>query len=197
MKLFLKGEKCYNDDKCGVKKRPYPPGPNGKFSRRERNMSEYGLQLREKQRARKAFGVGERQFRKYFEEVSKKEGVTGEMFFSLLERRLDNVVYRMGFGSSRAFARQIVRHRHITVNGRIVDIPSYIVSVNDVIEVKQKSKENKPMREAANNASASKRIPAWIEVNPIELKGTVLDLPTGEKLTIPVQDHLIVEFYSR
>lgn len=197
MKLFLKGERCYNDDKCGYKRRSYPPGQMGRFSRRERNASEYAVQLKEKQRARRMYGINEKQFHSYYERASQKKGVTGEILFQYLERRLDNVVYRMGFGSSRRMARQIVRHRHITVNGRIVDIPSFSVKSGDVIEVKEKSKKLQAIRDAANSASTRARIPAWIETNPIELKGTVLELPEGDKLEIPVQDHLIVEFYSR
>ena len=197
MKLYLKGERCYNDDKCSVKKRSYPPGHLGRFSRRERNASEYAVQLREKQRARRMYGVSEKQFNKYYEQATKKKGITGMILFQLLERRLDNIVYRMGFGSSRRMGRQMVRHRHITVNGRIVDVPSYRVQANDVIEVKEKSKKIAEIRDSANSASVRARIPAWIETNPLELKGTVLEIPEGDKLEIPVEDHLIVEFYSR
>ena len=197
MKLYLKGERCYNEDKCAYKRRSYPPGHLGRFSRRERNTSEYGVQLREKQRARKIYGVSEKQFRKYYVIASKKRGITGEILFQLLETRLDNVVYRMGFGASRRAARQLVRHRHITVNGHIVDVPSYLVRAEDKIEVKESSKKNPEIRNAANSASVRSRIPAWLETNPLELRGTVLDLPEGSKLEIPVEDHLIVEFYSR
>lgn len=197
MKLYLKGERCYNEDKCAYKRRSYPPGHLGRFSRRERNASEYAVQLREKQRARKIYGVSEKQFRRYYVLASGMRGITGEILFQLLERRLDNVVYRMGFGASRRSARQLVRHRHITVNGRIVDVPSYLVRAEDKIEVKESSKKNPEIRNAANNASVRSRIPAWIETNPLELRGTVLELPEGGKLEIPVEDHLIVEFYSR
>jgi len=197
MKLYLKGERCNNDDKCSVKKRSYPPGHLGRFSRRERNASEYALQLREKQRGRRIYGVSEHQFHKYYVIAAKKRGITGEILFQMLERRLDNVVYRMGFGASRRMARQLVKHRHITVNGKIVDVPSYQVEANDVIEVKEKSKKVAALRDSANSASVRARIPAWIETNPLELKGTVLELPAGDKLEIPVEDHLIVEFYSR
>lgn len=197
MKLYLKGERCYNDDKCGQKRRSYPPGHLGKFSRRDRNASEYAVQLREKQRARRMYGVSEKQFHKYYELASAKRGITGEILFQLLEIRLDNVIYRLGFGKSRRHARQVVRHRHVLVNGKLVDIPSYLVKANDKIEIKESSKKIPEIREAANSASVRGRIPSWIETNPLELKGTILELPEGDKLEIPVEDHLIVEFYSR
>lgn len=196
-KLFLKGQRCYDDNKCAVKKRAYPPGHLGRFSRRERGATEYAIQLKEKQKARKMYGMHERQFRNYFEKADKSTGITGETLFSMLERRLDNVVYRLGFGASRRGARQLVRHRHINVNGKLVNIPSFLVKSGDVIEVRQKSKKNLGVHEAANNATTGKRIPAWLETNPLELKGTVLELPTYEKMEIPIEDHLIVEFYSR
>lgn len=197
MKLYLKGDRCNNDDKCGQKRRSYPPGHLGRFSRRDRAASEYSVQLKEKQRARRIYGISETQFQRYYELAARKRGITGEILFQLLERRLDNVVYRMGFGASRRSSRQLVRHRHIKVNGRIVDVASYLVKANDLIEVKESSKKNPAIRESAHNSSTRGRIPAWIETNPLELKGTVLDLPAGDKLVIPVQDHLIVEFYSR
>ncbi len=197
MKLFLKGERCYNDDKCSFKRRSYPPGHLGRFSRRDRNLSEYGIQLKEKQRARRMYGVSESQFEKYYKMAAKKRGITGEILFQTLERRLDNVIYRMGFGSSRRASRQIIRHRHVTVNGKIVDIPSYLLNVNDKIEIKESSKKMPIIRDSADSASRRGRIPAWLETNPIELKGTVLELPAGDKLDIPFEDHLIVEYYSR
>lgn len=196
-KLYLKGDRCYDDNKCAVKKRAYPPGHLGRFSRRERGATEYAVQLKEKQKARKMYGMHERQFRNYFMKADSATGITGEQLFSMLERRLDNVVYRLGFGASRRGARQLVRHRHINVNGKLVDIPSFLVKSGDVIEVRQKTKKNVGVREAAHNATAGKRIPAWLETNPLELKGTVLELPTHEKMEIPIEDHLIVEFYSR
>jgi len=197
MKLYLKGDRCYNDDKCALKRRSYPPGQQGRFSRRDRNASEYSVQLREKQRARRMYGLSEAQFRSYYENAAKKRGITGEILFQTLERRLDNVVYRLGFGASRRAARQLVRHRHVKVNGRIVDIPSCLVNANDVVEIKESSKKLPGIRDAAESASRRGRIPAWLETNPLELKGTVLELPAGDKLEIPVADHLIVEFYSR
>ena len=196
-KLYLKGERCYDDNKCAFKRRSYPPGHLGRFSRRERSATEYATQLKEKQKARKMYGLNERQFRNYFRKAEKKTGITSEMLFQSLERRLDNVMYRMGFGASRRDARQIVRHRHVTVNGHIVDIPSYLVKTNDIIEIKPSSKKLQRIRDAANTASSGGRIPAWLEANPLELKGTVLELPTVEKMEIPVEDHLIVEYYSR
>jgi small subunit ribosomal protein S4 len=196
-KLYLKGERCYDDNKCAVKRRPYPPGHLGRFSRRDRRATEYAKQLKEKQKARFMYGVSERQFRNYYELASSRPGITGEILFQTLERRLDNVVYRLGFGGSRREARQIVRHRHVTVNGRIVDIPSFLVKPNDVIEIKDKSKKMQRVRDAANANAQGGRIPAWLESNVLEFKGTVLELPTREKMEIPVEDHLIVEFYSR
>jgi small subunit ribosomal protein S4 len=197
MKLFLKGDRCYIDDKCAYKRRSYPPGHLGRASRRDRNASEFSVQLREKQRARRIYGLSEVQFRGYYEAAAGKRGITGEILFQTLERRLDNVVYRLGFGASRRTARQLVRHRHIKVNGRIVDIPSFLVSAEDKIEIKESSKKLLPVREAADTASRRGRIPGWLETNPLELKGTVLELPAGNKLEIPVAAHLIVEFYSR
>lgn len=196
-KLYLKGERCYDDNKCAVKRRPYPPGHQGRFSRRDRRATEYAKQLKEKQKARFMYGVSERQFRNYYELASSRPGITGEILFQTLERRLDNVVYRLGFGGSRREARQIVRHRHVTVNGRIVDIPSFLVKPNDIIEIKDKSKKMQRVRDAANANAQGGRIPAWLESNVLEFKGTVLELPTREKMEIPVEDHLIVEFYSR
>ncbi len=197
MKLFLKGDRCYIDDKCAFKRRSYPPGHLGRASRRDRNASEYSVQLREKQRARRIYGLSEVQFKRYYEYATRKRGITGEILFQTLERRLDNVVFRLGFGGSRRAARQLVRHRHVKVNGRIVDIPSYLVSAEDKIEIKESSKKLMPIRDAADAASRRGRIPGWLETNPLELKGTVLELPIGDKLEIPVEAHLIVEFYSR
>jgi len=197
MKLYLKGDRCYIEDKCAIKRRPYPPGHLGRMSRRDRNASEYSIQLKEKQRARRMYGLAEVQFKRYYEYAANKRGITGEILFQTIERRLDNVVYRLGFGASRRTARQLVRHRHITVNGNIVDIPSFQVSPNDKIAVKESSKKNVLVRDAADAASRRGRIPAWLETNPLELKGSVLELPIGDKLDIPFESHLIVEFYSR
>ena len=191
VKLYLKGEKCYSD-KCPVVKRNTPPGQHG-ASRRK--MSEYGVQLREKQKARRFYGVLEGQFERYFETASRKKGVTGEVLLQLLERRLDNVVYRMGIGASRAEARQIVRHGHIEVNGQKVDIPSYLVREGEVIGIRNASREHKRVKELT--AVAGKTIPAWISYSSEALRGTIVRYPTREEIDAPVQEHLIVELYSR
>lgn len=196
-KLFLKGERCYIDDKCGVKRRAFPPGQHGQRTRRGRGATEYAIQLREKQKARRMYGVSERQFSKYYEMATSKEGVTGELIFQSLERRLDNVMYRMGFAASRKQARQLIRHRHIMVNRKITDIPSFLVSPDDVIEVREKSKKIQAVRDSANSASQRFRVPGWLESNPLELRGTVLELPTKQKMEYDFEDHLIVEYYSR
>lgn len=189
-KLYLKGEKCFTD-KCPVARRPYPPGQHGQMRRK---LSEYGLQLREKQKARRVYGVLEGQFRRYFQKADKKKGVTGELLLQYLERRLDNVVYRMGLASSRAEARQLVRHNHFEVNGRRVNIPSYLTKPGDVVAVRAASR-NKPRFQQM--APGSRMIPAWLEVNPDELRGKIVRLPNREEIDAPVQEHLIVELYSR
>ncbi|MFH1538442.1 MAG: 30S ribosomal protein S4 [bacterium] len=198
-KLFLKGERCYNDEKCGVKRRAFPPGQHGgqRGGRRRRGATEYAIQLREKQRARRTYGVSERQFGKYNDMAVKKKGITGELIFQALERRLDNVVYRLGFAASRKQARQLIRHRHFLVNKRILDIPSYLVKTDEVIEVKEKSKKVQTIRDAANSASQRLRVPAWLESNPLELRGSVLEMPVHEKMELDFEEHLIVEYYSR
>lgn len=191
-KLFLKGEKCFSA-KCAVSKRPTPPGQHGQA--RQRKPSEYGLQLREKQKARRAYGLLEGQFYRTYERASNMKGVTGENLLSLLERRIDNVVYRAGFAASRPQARQLVLHGHFQVNGQKVDIPSYEVDLNDVISVKQKSKEMelfKAAREGSNRV-----VPKWLTVNADELTATVAALPTREDIDFTLQENLIVEYYSR
>ncbi|MBY6274781.1 30S ribosomal protein S4 [Symbiobacterium thermophilum] len=191
VKLYLKGEKCYSD-KCPVVKRATPPGQHGASRRKP---TEYAIQLREKQKARRYYGVLERQFERYFEMASRKKGVTGEVLLQTLERRLDNVVYRMGFAASRAEARQIVKHSHIEVNGRKVNIPSYLVREGDVVAVRESSREHKRIKELA--AAATRTVPAWLSVDPEALRGTVLRLPNRDEIDTPVQEQLIVEFYSR
>lgn len=191
VKLYLKGEKCYSD-KCPVVKRNTPPGQHG-ASRRK--VSEYGVQLREKQKARRFYGVLEKQFEMYFDAAARKKGVTGEILLQTLERRLDNVVYRMGFGASRAEARQIVKHSHIEVNGRKVNIPSYLVRVGDVITVRESSRDHKRVKELA--AAGVRTVPAWLSVETEALRGTVVRLPNRDEIDAPVQEHLIVELYSR
>jgi small subunit ribosomal protein S4 len=191
IKLYLKGEKCYSD-KCPVVKRPTAPGQHGAARKK---MTEYGIQLREKQKARRFYGVLESQFEKYFDMASRKKGITGEILLQILERRLDNVVYRMGFAASRAEARQIVKHSHIEVNGRKVNIPSYLVRVGDVIAVREDSRDHKRLKELA--AAGTRTVPAWLSVEREALRGSVLRLPTRDEIDAPVQEHLIVELYSR
>ena len=192
-KLFLKGERCYSD-KCAIERRPYAPGDQGKGRRRK--PSEFGLQLREKQKVRRIYGVLENQFRRYFEEADNQPGITGENFLRLLERRLDNVVYRLGFAASRNEARQFVRHGHMEVNGRRVDIPSYQVKEGDVITVKESSKDMKRIKELVE-LNADKEIPSWLQVNFEKLTGKVLSAPEREEIDLPIKEQLIVEFYSR
>lgn len=191
VKLYLKGEKCYSD-KCPVVKRQTPPGQHG-ASRRK--VSEYGIQLREKQKARRFYGVLEGQFERYFDMAARKKGVTGEILLQTLERRLDNVAYRMGFAGSRAEARQVVKHSHIEVNGRKVNIPSYLVREGDVIAVREGSRDHKRVKELA--AAGTRTYPAWLSVETEALRGTVVRMPNRDEIDAPVQEHLIVELYSR
>lgn len=190
-KLFLKGDRCYSA-KCPVVKRGTAPGQHAKSRRK---TSEYGLQLREKQKARRTYGLLEKQFHSYFTKATNMKGAAGENMLQLLERRLDNVVYRLGFGDSRPQARQIVNHGHITVNGKKVNIPSFIVKAGDVIAISESStsiEKFKAMREGT-----SKTIPAWLELNSQELSGKVVELPKREDLDLSIEEHLIVELYSR
>ena len=191
-KLFLKGEKCFSS-KCAVSKRPTPPGQHGQA--RQRKPSEYGLQLREKQKARRAYGLLEGQFYRTYERASNMKGVTGENLLSLLERRLDNVIYRAGFAASRPQARQLVLHGHFQVNGKKVDIPSYEVDQNDVITVKVKSKEMELFKAAREGSS--RVVPKWLTVNADELTATVSALPARDDIDFSIQENMIVEFYSR
>lgn len=190
-KLFLKGDKCYTD-KCPVSRRAYPPGQHGQARRK---LSEYGVQLREKQKARRVYGVLEGQFRRYFERAESKKGVTGELLLQNLESRLDNVVYRMGLGSSRAEARQLVRHNHFLVNGRRVNIPSFLVRPGDEVAVREQSRDKAHFKVLTQGVA--RLTPAWLEVNLEDMKGKVLRLPTREEIDAPVQEQLIVELYSR
>lgn len=192
IKLYLKGDRCYTS-KCAIDRRNYAPGQHGM---RRKKISEYGLQLREKQKAKRFYGVLERQFSRYYDRASRQPGVTGENLLRLLERRLDNVVYRLGLATSRAEARQLVRHGHFTVNGRKTNIPSYLVKVGDEIAVKERSKESPRFKELMERA-AEKTPPAWLEYDPEEVKGRVLAFPTREQIDAPVQEHLIVELYSK
>ena len=191
-KLFLKGERCYTE-KCSVGRRSYAPGQHGQGRKK---ASEYGIQLRAKQRARRYYGVLEGQFHTYFEEAERRQGVTGENLLRILESRLDNVVYRLGFASSRAQARQLVVHGHFTVNGRKVDIPSYLVKAGDVVAVKEKSRGTENMKTIAE-ANSARPVPQWLDVNRETLEGKVVNLPAREDIDVPVEEHLIVEFYSK
>ena len=192
MKLYLKGDRCYSD-KCAIVKRPYAPGQHGQ---QRKKVSEYGIQLREKQKVRRVYGVQEKQFRGVFAEAERRGGVAGENLLQLLETRLDNVIYRMGFASSRIEARQLIGHGHYTVNGKKVDIASYIVRVGDEIAIKEKSRSSAKYAEIAE-ALAHKQIPAWLDVDKANLCGKVVAIPTREDIDIPITEQLVVELYSR
>jgi small subunit ribosomal protein S4 len=189
-KLFLKGERCFTD-KCGVERRNYPPGEHGRGRSRQ---SEYRLQLREKQKARRYYGVLERQFRNYYAKASRQPGVTGDNLLRLLETRLDNVLVRLGFAASRRQARQLVRHGHWTVNGRRVNIPSYQVRANDVIALRAESGAAQTIRDATELTSA---VPAWLQADHEGLTAKVLRRPERDEISAPVQEQLIVELYSK
>ena len=193
MKLFLKGDRCFKE-KCAIERRAYPPGQHGQ--RRGRRTMGYGLQLREKQKVKRIYGVQERQFRNYFKKADRLKGITGENLLILLERRLDNVAYSLGFGSSRAQARQLVRHGHVLVNGQKVTIPSFTVGPDQVITVKEGSRKNEFIRGAVDSARG-RGIPGWLELDAENFTGTVRSVPTREDIKIPVQEQLIVELYSR
>lgn len=194
MKLFLKGERCYTE-KCAIEKRNFVPGQHGKA--RKPKIVGYGLQLREKQKARRYYRLLEGQFRNLFEKAAHQKGITGDNLLNMLERRLDNVIYRMGFGTSRAQARQLVRHGHLLVNGKKVDIPSFGVRPNDTIEVREKSKNN-PTILSARDATAHAPSPNWIEVDRDGLRGRILQQPKREDLVqIQLNEQLIVELYSK
>ena len=194
MKLFLKGARCFSD-KCAIEKRNFPPGQHGKD--RKPKIVGYGLQLREKQKAKRYYGVPEVQFRNLFEKAARQKGVTGENLLSMLERRLDNIIHKIGFGTSRAMARQLVRHGHIAINGRKVDIPSYIVRPNDVISVRDGSRENAAIQ-GSLDATAHVPSPGWIEVNRETLSARVQSSPKREDLVqIKLEEQLIVELYSK
>ncbi len=193
LKLFLKGDRCYGD-KCAFERRPYAPGQHGQ--RRGGKFSDYRLQLREKQKVRRIYGVLEKQFRRYYYHAEKQKGITGTNLLTLLETRLDNVVYRMGFASSRIQARQLVRHNHFLVNNRTVNIPSYQVKVEDVIEIKEGSRKG-PSILAAMETVVRRGIPKWIELEKGNFKGTLKALPNREDLTMPIQEQLIIELYSK
>ena len=192
-KLFLKGTKCQTE-KCAVSKRAYPPGQHGQGRRQK--LSNYGLQLKEKQKVKRIYGVFEKQFRKYFKIASKTKGVTGKVLLQLLERRLDNVVFRMGLGISRSQARQIVRHNMVAVNSRRVNIPSYLVAKDDVVEIKTKDKAKIKIKDNLE-LSKDRTVPSWLEFAPGEMKGKVLRLPEKNDIQQPISEQLIVELYSK
>ena len=193
MKLFLKGERCYTE-KCAIEKRNLPPGQHGKL--RKAKVVGYGLQLREKQKVKRIYGVLENQFRRYFEMADRTRGITGETLLQLLERRLDNVLYRLGLATSRAQARQLARHGHFTVNGRKVDIPSYQVKAGDVIGVRATSAENPAIQHALEEVKG-RGVPEWLSFDAATMSGRIASLPTREQINLPVQEQLIVELYSK
>lgn len=192
-KLFLKGDRCFTD-KCAYDRRPYAPGQHG---RARKKVSEYAVQLREKQKTRRAYGVLERQFHGYFEKAEMQKGVTGTNLLVILERRLDNVVYRLGFAMTRREARQLVGHGHFTVNGQRVDIPSYLVKAGDVIEVKESSRSSVKFKRLTGEDAPTVLVPKWLERDKNALKGTVVQMPAREDIDLPVEEHLIVELYSK
>ena len=193
MKLFLKGDRCYTD-KCGYERRAYPPGQHGQGRRRK--ASDYGEQLREKQKVKRIYGIAERQFRGYYYKAIRMKGVTGENLLVLLERRLDNIVYRLGFASDHAEARQLVRHGHFSVNGKKVNIPSYLVRPRDVVQVKEPSQKIARINEAL--AAVDRRgVPQWIELDKDNFRGAIRQLPSREDVTLPIREQLIIELYSK
>lgn len=192
MKLFLKGERCFTD-KCAIERRNYPPGQHGQGRKK---FSEYSIQLREKQKVKRIYGVFERQFRRYFHLAEQKRGVTGENLLITLERRLDNIVYRMSFANSRSEARQLVRHGHFAVNGAKVSIPSYLVSPGDVVTVRERSRKVPSIAEAVE-LSQRRGVPEWLELDRDALSGNVKALPERAELTMPINETLIVELYSK
>jgi small subunit ribosomal protein S4 len=195
-KLFLKGERCLSP-KCAVDKRKTPPGDHGKKATFRRKMSDYGMQMREKQKARRIYGVMERQFRRYFKEASRRKGMTGSTLLSILETRLDNVVYRLGFADSRAQARQLVRHGHFDINGQKTDIPSFLVKAGDVITVQENSRTMTYFKDRAQLMQGAGKMPSWLSLNLAEMTGSVAKVPSREDIEIPLNEQLIVEYYSR
>lgn len=191
-KLFLKGDRCYTE-KCAVERRQYPPGQHGQ---RRGKLSDYGIQLREKQKVRKTYGVLEKPFRKYFERAERKKGVTGEVLLQLLETRLDNIVYRMGFAPNRNSARQLVTHGHFLVNGKKVNIPSCILHAGDLVEVKAASRELDLIKDSLSKIE-HRGIPSWVEIDFQNFKGKIMQIPTREEIQLPAQEQLIVELYSK
>ena len=193
-KLFLKGDRCYTA-KCAIIKRHTPPGQHGQA--RQRKQSEYGLQLREKQKCRRAYGISESQFRKYYDMASNMRGITGDNMLCLLERRLDNVVYRLGFAQTRREARQLTTHGHFTVNGQRVDVPSFLVKEGDVIEVREKSRSSVKFKRLLGEDAIQVNVPKWLDRDKNTLQGKVVAMPQRDDIDFPVEEHLIVELYSK
>jgi len=193
MKLFLKGDRCYTD-KCAINKRNYAPGQHGQSSGRKK-QSNYGMQLREKQKVKRIYGVLETQFRNLFERAEKMSGIAGDNMLSLLERRLDNVVFRMGLAGSRKEARQLVTHGHFTINGKKVDIPSFVVGVGDVVAVKERSRSSIKFKSLVENST--RIVPNWIDMDLEKMSGKIVSLPAREDIDLDIAEHLIVELYSK
>lgn len=193
LKMFLKGDRCYSD-KCAFDRRSYPPGQHGQ--RRGRKISDYGIQLREKQKVKRMYGLSEKQFHLFFERADKQKGITGTNLLIMLERRLDNVVYRLGFANSRTQGRHFVRHNHFLVNGQKINIPSYLIRVGDVIEIQKKSRNMQAIRDSLD-AVVRRGVPQWLDLEKENLKGIVKSFPVREDLTMPIQEQLIVELYSK
>ena len=194
-KLFLKGTKCFTE-KCPVERRPYPPGQHGQSTTRRRKSSEYAKQLREKQKIKRIYGISEQQFRNTFEKVSTLPGITGHNLLAALESRLDNMIYRMGFAASRKAARQLIRHRHVEVNGKAVDIPSYVVAPGEEVKVRQKSREMQPVLAAMDQASRGAAL-SWLAVDRDTFSGRMLERPSRPNIPIAAQEQLVVELYSK
>jgi small subunit ribosomal protein S4 len=192
LKLFLKGDRCYNE-KCAFERRGYAPGDHGQLRRK---YSDYGVQLREKQKLKRMYGLLERQFRGYFEKADRQKGITGNNLLLFLERRLDNMVFRMGFANSRTEARQLVRHNHFFVDGKAVNIPSYMVNVGSEIRLREKSRKVERILDAMETV-ARRGVPQWLELDKENFRGVVKTLPTREELTMPIQEQLVVELYSK
>ncbi len=197
LKLFLKGDRCLSP-KCAIEKRNFPPGDHGNKAAFRRKMSDYGMQMREKQKARRIYGVLEKQFRRYFGEASRRQGMTGVTLLAILESRLDNVVYRLGFADSRSQARQLVQHGHFQVNGQKTDIPSLLVKVGDVVAVRENSRNLTYFKDRSQVMQGSSgRTPAWLNLSVANLSGSIVNLPGREDIEIPLNEQLIVEYYSR
>jgi len=194
MKLFLKGERCFKDS-CSFERRGYAPGQHGRDRRAK--VQGYGMQLREKQKVKRLYGVLEKQFRNYFGKADRKKGITGENLLILLERRLDNVIYRLGFSTSRSQARQLVCHGHIRINGQKIDIPSYLTTAGDQISLKEKSKKNPLIQYALQSVTGRGTLPSWLSLDAVNATGTIVSMPTREDIQSPIEEQLIVELYSK